>query len=175
MNLETCDFGIFLPVRREEGRDRDVLRQRFRLAFLHDREDDVVTNEQAVPGSVLGEKIRHARHDVDGNVLRAGRLVAEHHQAGVMADMGVGEKNAIEADRSFDRRGLVEALQLLLEVGRRLEQPAFRSSAAPVDQRQRGREPAQGWILPRRVPGICDLRFARVLRDAEDEERDGAA
>ena len=94
-------------------------------------------------------------------------LHAQMHQSGVMADVGVSQEDRIDSWNVVPRERDVEAMELLLEVGGGVEQPA--SAVSWIDQCKARGQSFERQISPGRRCPITGLRVASILRDPKHQ------
>jgi len=180
-DLEAEGVGVLLPVGDEEGRDGEPGGELDRTLGLEGARLDLAQAHELLPGGVALEEGDHARRAVDRDAVGAVDLAAELGEAEVVADMRVGEEDAVEDPRAALRdrarwSDFVGALELEREIGGGVDQPA--PSGARVDDQQRGHQPAQRRIAARREIGRrapAEVGDAAVLGGAEDEHEGSGA
>lgn len=159
----------------EKGREGEAGDELDRTLRLEGVRHDVAEPDEQLPGGVALEEGDHARRAVDRYAVGAVDLAPELGEAEVVADVGVGEEDAVEDRRAARsgrarRRDLVGALELQREIGGGVDQPA--AARARVDDQQRGHQPALRRIVARGEVGRrapAEVGDAAVLGGAEDE------
>ena len=89
-NFKPGDFRKFLAVRHKERCDAHPIGELFGLVFFHDRQKNIVIDDELTPRTMFGEKIRHARHREHLNILCARCFMSEKHQSCIVTNMRVG-------------------------------------------------------------------------------------
>ena len=89
---------------------------------------DVLISHKLIPRAVSREELTHPGHDIDRHVIRTHRFVAQLHQAGVMTNVAMREKDAGKPrPRDFAcRRNSIKHAQLIFEVRRGVNNPSLR-------------------------------------------------
>ena len=154
-------------MRDEKRSDRESVPEWHRDPVLEPIQQNILVPHQLAPRTVCSKEVGHARHRIDRYALRAQRFVSEEHQARVVPDVGMGEKDPIQAGRVIDGCDLVQPVQLLAEVRRRLEQPA--PATGRGHEAQTGREPPKMGVLPCGMLLRTGLRDTSVLRDPQHD------
>ena len=116
-------------------------------------------------GPLRVEKLEHPPGRVDGDRTRANRLPPEIHQSGVVADVSVGEKDAV------GRPSAGQGMDLRVEIGRRVEQIG---PAADAIDHPHARHPLCAPLAAsdghaERLLAV-EMGNARVLRDAKHDQ-----
>ena len=157
--------GELVAMRHAERGDADGVRDGDRPIELDRPPLDVAERDELTPRPVGVEELEHLVGGVDRHRTRVDRLAPEIHQPGVMPDVRVREEDAVGWPAAGER------VNLRVEVRRRVEEK--RAAARAIDQAE-ARD-----ALARRLPGAdrhaqrllaVELRDARVLRDAEDDD-----
>ena len=96
--------------------------------------------------------------------------MAEEHQPGVVADMGMGEENAVQhRTAGTGREGAVEAVKLLADIRRGVDQEAL--AGGVIHEAEAGGVAALRRVRPAGIIVMADLRRAAVLGRSEHDQR----
>ena len=170
---EAEGVAVLVAVRHLERRHRHPVLQRHRLAGAQRAQLDVLQLHELAPGAVAAQEVGHARRGPDREAPGVDRLEAEEGEPEVVADVGVGQEDAVDRGAVDAPRGGAPAhprhlIELLAEVGRGVEQVDL------VARRQVQGEardvPAEARLPPRPLAahaGAGDVRQAAVLHRAE--------
>ena len=94
--------------------------------FLRDGDEiDIPVRDQLAPRSVGAQEIRHPLQRIDRRALSPHRLMAEENQPRVVADMRMGQEDAVRRPRSGGAGDHVEIMKLLAHVRGGLKQEAL--------------------------------------------------
>ena len=139
------------------------------LLILKSVQFDILQADELFPWAVGFQERLHSRHGPDRHALRVHDFTPQVHQAGVVADMGVREEDAIESRLStFSRVRLIKPLQLFSKVWASVDHPTLLSLW--VHEREADAMPAKSGVALRWLAasaGASSLRISAVLGNAK--------
>ncbi len=110
-------------MRNRNGCDTDLRIELYRFIRGQLTELNVFQVDEQAPGTVRLEEVLHARHDVRGDLFRGHHFAPQIDESGVMSNVGMRQKDAIDSQAGFDRKLSIECLQLLFEVRSAFDEP----------------------------------------------------
>ena len=168
-HAEADGVAELVPVWDADRRHPEPVAQGDLAIRLHLVDDHVAQRNQLAPGSVRAQETRHARRRVDRHSRGSERLAAEIHEARVVADVGMGEKDAVHERPAHGPFG-VERFELGRQVGSGVDHET--PARLLVHQAQAGDSLPPRGIAPRGDAAFlpaADVRKAAVLRDTEHD------
>ena len=127
--------------------------------------------DQLAPRSLRAEEVRESRHDVHWDCFGSQHFAAELQQAAVVADVGVGQKNAIEPRSRCRLANFIEGVQLFAKVRCAFKQPAL--VRARIDEGEADDMSSSRGVVPSfraASAAATGLWVASILSHSEDHQ-----
>jgi hypothetical protein len=114
-------FGVFIAVWDLQGDDFHLVVKKNLGIILERLQLDILQLDQLRPGAVGFQVFFHFRHGINRYFIRTHHFPAQVYQAGVMADVRVGEENTSQ----LGIEAVLQNVPLVAKVGRGIEHPAL--------------------------------------------------